>query len=222
MRLSEKEILNKYPLLYEDKDKSMYETAMCWGLDGIGPGWMSLVDELSAALEKEIREYKRQYPDLPCETCYCDKKDHYGCMSHSPGKCLNIKKEYLKHKWGHKHFKFRPKFLSAILTWFFAGARRLENLINDFFSWKYLSCYCEKYRHPHPRASQVKEKFGGLRFYMTHMTDKMYQLIHEAEKKSEVTCEICGQSGIIRTEGWWVCLCDECDNKRKEKKNEND
>lgn len=221
MELTKEYILNKYPLLYGDKNKSMYETAMCWGLD-ISNGWLPLVDELSAALEKEISEYKELYPNLLCETCHCDKEDHYGFRSHSPGKCLNIKKEYLKHQWGHKHFDFRPKFLSAILTWFFAGARRIKNLINDLLFWKYESCYCEKYRHPHPRASQCKSKYGGLRLYLTHGTDKMYQLIYEAEKKSEVTCEECGQPGVIRTEGWWVCLCDECEEKRKEKKNEND
>ena len=215
MELSEKEILNKYPLLYEDKDKSMYETAICWGLDRIGPGWMSLVNELSAALEKEIQEFIKEHPNLACETCWCPKEDHYGCLSPSPGKCLNVNKKYLKHKWTHKHFEFRPKFLSALLTLFFAGARKLKNLINDFLFWKYQVCYCEKYRHPHPRASQVKEKFGGLRVYLTHGTDKMYQLIHEAEKKSEVTCEECGQSGEIRTTGWWVCLCDECKEKRR-------
>ena len=36
----------------------------------------------------------------------------------------------------------------------------------------------------HPRASQVKEKFGGLRFYMTHASDEIRELIGEAEALS--------------------------------------
>ena len=33
----------------------------------------------------------------------------------------------------------------------------------------------------HPKASQVKEKFGGLRFYMTHANDEIFDLIGKAE-----------------------------------------
>lgn len=62
-----------------------------------------------------------------------------------------------------------------------------------------------------PRASQVKEKFGTLRFYMTHSTDEMEAAIDEAERLSEVTCEDCGQSGHLRTLGGWLStLCDPC------------
>jgi len=67
--------------------------------------------------------------------------------------------------------------------------------------------------HPaesYPRASQVKEKFGGLRFYMTSATDEMWDLIDEAEGKSYTICEDCGQPGKERPGGWIKTLCDRC------------
>lgn len=66
-----------------------------------------------------------------------------------------------------------------------------------------------------PRASQVKEKFGGLRFYMTSDTDEMYNLIEEAETLSYKTCEGCGNPGKERGTAWITTLCDTCSMERK-------
>lgn len=55
-----------------------------------------------------------------------------------------------------------------------------------------------------PRASQIKEKFGTLRFYMTCTTDEMDKITNEAENKSEVTCEQCGEKGELATTGGWL------------------
>jgi hypothetical protein len=61
-----------------------------------------------------------------------------------------------------------------------------------------------------PHASQVKEKCGTLRFYMDFATDAMYKLIEEAENKSEITCEICGNAGKLKQEKYWYRTgCDE-------------
>ena len=59
-----------------------------------------------------------------------------------------------------------------------------------------------------PVASQVKEKFGGLRFYVQAATDKHYQYISFAESMSYRTCEQCGSPGKTYTDGWHTTLCD--------------
>ena len=59
-----------------------------------------------------------------------------------------------------------------------------------------------------PVASQVKEKFGGLRFYVQAATDKHYQYITFAESMSYRTCEECGNPGKTYTDGWHMTLCD--------------
>jgi hypothetical protein len=55
---------------------------------------------------------------------------------------------------------------------------------------------------------QIKEKFGGLRFYTGPATDEHYKLITEAENQSYHICEVCGKEGKVRTGGWVVTLCD--------------
>ena len=59
-----------------------------------------------------------------------------------------------------------------------------------------------------PVASQVKEKFGGLRFYVNAATDKHYNYISFAESMSYRTCEECGAPGKRYTDGWHTTLCD--------------
>jgi hypothetical protein len=67
-------------------------------------------------------------------------------------------------------------------------------------------------------AAQVKEKFGGLRFYINAVDESIYEEVHsyidEAESKSYKTCEACGKPGKRRGGGWIRVLCDECDEKK--------
>lgn len=79
-------------------------------------------------------------------------------------------------------------------------------------------CNCEKYKSDHPRASQVKEKFGGLRFYTNYSLPEMEALIDEAEELSTKTCESCGAPGILRGKGWVYTACDECEASYQKKK----
>jgi hypothetical protein len=71
-----------------------------------------------------------------------------------------------------------------------------------------------------PCASQVKEKFGTLRFYLTQGTEEMYAITDEAERKSAKTCEECGKPGKLRGHGWVYTRCAAC-WKNKQKANYN-
>jgi hypothetical protein len=59
--------------------------------------------------------------------------------------------------------------------------------------------------------AQIKEKFGGLRFYLgtepAH-ADQVNALLEAAERKASQTCEECGQPGSLRNAGWLKTLCD--------------
>lgn len=58
-------------------------------------------------------------------------------------------------------------------------------------------------------AVQIKEKFGGLRFYMNHETPKISGAIALAEELSNNTCEVCGVFGGHKNVGGWLAtLCD--------------
>jgi len=92
-----------------------------------------------------------------------------------------------------------------------------------------------------PRARQIKEKFGTLRYYISSpgpTEDDVNSLIAEqrngvisfrpvssinsirnlveiAEAQSAHICESCGLVGTLRTDGWWKVSCTPCDEKRR-------
>jgi len=62
---------------------------------------------------------------------------------------------------------------------------------------------------PQCEATQVKQKYGSLRFYTDGCNEDANKLIHEAEEKSYHICEVCGKTGIIRNDLPWIrTLCD--------------
>ena len=67
---------------------------------------------------------------------------------------------------------------------------------------------------------QVKEKYGGLRYYHQFVTagadHQAGDLIEdEAEAKSLTICELCGAPGSLRDDGYWLWTrCDEHDPTR--------
>lgn len=56
-------------------------------------------------------------------------------------------------------------------------------------------------------TSQLKEKYGTMRWYLSSGTEEMYAITEEAESKSEATCEQCGAPGEVRGRGWLYCAC---------------
>lgn len=61
----------------------------------------------------------------------------------------------------------------------------------------------------------IKEKFGGLRFYINGSTDEIIDRIIKAENDSYKICELCGNAGKLRKDGWYKTLCDECNTNKK-------
>jgi len=68
------------------------------------------------------------------------------------------------------------------------------------------------------QVCQVKEKFGGLRFYINEGSDEIYKRITIAEKVSYKTCERCGEKGELRNDiGWYLTLCENHYIEKKDK-----
>lgn len=57
-------------------------------------------------------------------------------------------------------------------------------------------------------VDQVKEKFGGLRFYYHGGDDVVDGMVRMAESWAAQTCEQCGDPGTMRHGGWVRTLCD--------------
>lgn len=63
---------------------------------------------------------------------------------------------------------------------------------------------------------QIKEKFGGLRFYINSASDEIFEEINKAEEKSFEVCEVTGNPGALRMDlGWYRTLSDEIYTKEK-------
>jgi hypothetical protein len=61
------------------------------------------------------------------------------------------------------------------------------------------------------RAIQIKEKFGGLRFYINGGDDVIYGMVNMAEAMSYTTCEYCGNKGKPDNSQRWIkTLCPAC------------
>ena len=64
-------------------------------------------------------------------------------------------------------------------------------------------------KYPQVVAAQVKEKWGGLRFYVEEASDVQYAVIAFAEALSLRTCDMCGSPGKPAGGGWISVRCDE-------------
>lgn len=63
--------------------------------------------------------------------------------------------------------------------------------------------------------TQIKEKFGGLRFYYDGGDARVSGMVTMAESWAAHTCEECGKPGTSRRGGWIRTLCDEHEAERQ-------
>ncbi len=90
-----------------------------------------------------------------------------------------------------------------------------------------------------PRVLQVKQKFAGLRFYISSYRSAVSMpapgfievrpaadinaigdLIEAAEAKSFEVCEDCSAPGTLHRDGWWHVKCDPCEEIYRKKREE--
>lgn len=60
---------------------------------------------------------------------------------------------------------------------------------------------------------QIKEKFGGLRFYYDGGDEYIRGAVALAEDMSYKTCEECGDPGTVAEKSWYRVRCQECRDK---------
>jgi len=73
------------------------------------------------------------------------------------------------------------------------------------------------------QIKQIKEKFGGLRFYIGAATSEVHKIITKYEVLSYEICEDCGEKGELRRDcgwkgsRWYKTMCDKHYQELKEK-----
>ena len=82
------------------------------------------------------------------------------------------------------------------------------------FVWNKDDVTTHRYIQKHPdqvTCTQMKEKFGGLRFYENGADKKVDGMIHYAEYLADNTCQDCGsREDLGKTSGWITTLCRTC------------
>jgi len=74
------------------------------------------------------------------------------------------------------------------------------------------------------QTTQIKEKFGGLRFYINSGSKEIHEIISRYEELSYEICEVCGETGEIRKDcgwhgsRWYKTMCDKHYNELKEER----
>lgn len=134
------------------------------------------------------------------------KKEHLGRMEECWRNLMERHPEMFEHLWRPPEcYKGWYDLLDALMT-------EIEALLVDVPKGEW------------PRVVQIKEKFGGLSFYAgwDHGDDpdrkdlfaKIEGLILEAESHSYDVCDICGKSGSLRKNRFWIrTLCNKCDEE---------
>lgn len=114
-------------------------------------------------------------------------------------------KKDLAYWWNDFIYKLSPPLTSTVLT------RRAQLGLKRFVWFPYTGF----------AVQQVKEKWGGLRFYCPG-PERIDHLIDLAERAADHTCERCGEFGKLREGGYWKTLCDTHAIDRFEKENDLD
>ena len=110
---------------------------------------------------------------------------------------------------------FRQKDLSiqqTLMCWGICCGDGWYNIIDNL-------CSCIQARDIGVEAVQVKEKFGGLRFYVDGSDDYTDGLISMAVSLSYCTCETCGNVGKPNERGWITTLCESCREEENTQRN---
>lgn len=152
----DRQLCERYPLIFQHRRGNPRETAMCWGFEH-GDGWFTLLDTLCALLYAPYRQAVEAY-------------------------------EYAREYEGQAPWK-GAEVVTAV------DVERKRLAMRDA-------------AEAVPRALQVKEKFGLLRFYVYGGNDRTYDYIEFAEAMSGRICEECGAPGVLRGGGWLRTLCD--------------
>lgn len=76
--------------------------------------------------------------------------------------------------------------------------------IHDYVTKTYRFKDGEKVYPPSVRIDQIKEKFGGLRFYYSGGDEQVAGMVHFAEYLCNKICEVSGERGELCSRGGWL------------------
>jgi hypothetical protein len=175
----DEKLCNDHPLIFANRNASMQSTAMCWGFD-CGDGWYNIIDKLCENIQQHIDWNTKNISDA---------KRYNNALS------LYQKK----------------RDDSELIKWYNYG----NGEPNEACLKRVRDAVFNPVRKIAPKkihqvvATQVKEKFGTLRFYYEGGDETIHGMVSMAESMSSVMCETCGAPGELRGLIWRYTSCEE-------------
>ena len=174
-------LCKKYPKIFRDRNGNMRDTAMCWGFE-CRDGWYDILDKACSLIQGHI-DYTRAQR---ARALRYNRALHHAVRG-------NVRPLQM-------HFTSLKCTEPSDY-----GIKEAAKVLED------IEPQCKRVPEACPQvvATQIKEKFGTLRFYYFGGDDYCRGVESMAESMSAVTCEVCGSSGKIRNGKWIRTLCDE-------------
>jgi hypothetical protein len=174
-------LCKKYLKIFRDRNGNMRDTAMCWGFE-CRDGWYNILDKACSLIQGHI-DYTRAQRARALRYNRALRRAVRGDV-----RPLQM------------HFTSRKCTEPSIY-----GIQEAAKVLED------IEPQCQRVPEACDQviATQIKEKFGTLRFYYCGGDDYCRGVESMAESMSAVTCEVCGSSGKIRNGKWIRTLCDE-------------
>ena len=181
----DKKLVEKYPKLFINRNKSPQESCMHWGFE-CGDGWYWLIDKLCESIQSYIdnNSTKSRF------------KNPY------VRKLFKILWEIKFNSFIRRHkilLKIRDRVLSFNTLHYLESRFKKEEIETI----------------PQVKVDQVKEKFGDLRFYYSGGNKMIDGMVWLAVSMSYNICETCGSTtNVTQSRGSWITtLCSECHSK---------
>jgi hypothetical protein len=172
-------LCKKYPKIFRDRHAPMTYTAMCWGFD-CGDGWYNIIDVMCRNMQSHI-DHSRKNRARILRYNRAVKRAMRGDLE-----------SLIKYYTFGKSLESRTYAENSV-------QREIENGLKL----RDVPIAC-----PQVIASQVKEKFGTLRFYYYGGDDYCRGVEAMADSMTARTCEDCGNPGKLLAQGWYRTLCE--------------
>lgn len=201
MKDFEQHLIEKYPNLFP-KDENGKPTSPDCGVS-CPAGWEIIVETLCGCIDSHVKHANNvQIKKFRYKIKQWFYKKTINKICYKLGKFFDPYKTHPR-RWMTQEEK---KKLDEEFE-FEVRMRKIIYAIQDFFrpKWEFKKVYpCEV------NIGQVKEKFGGLRFYYDGGDKDIAGMVYFAECLSFKTCQNCGKEGCVQQKGWWITLCDDC------------
>lgn len=181
---NDQKLCAKYPKIFVDRDKGPRESCMHWGL-AVGDGWYNLIDAACSTIQNHI--------DSSIKYAKFQTKHNEIVTAVRAGDMTLFNKHYAKmeEKWRNQILEqmLQPDNNEESRLGYGHGIRPIEPICSQLV------------------ADQVKEKFGGLRFYHHGGDELCNGVIDMAQAMSFRICEECGSPGKVGGKAWIRTLC---------------